>query len=119
MTGKIKNLFQIPQGTESLSLKEASTHRRITDALEALFLSWGYFPVQTPVFDFFDIYRPLLKSASLEKVYRLIDREGDLLMLRSDVTLFLAAKDYTGVVGLSADLRKIGPHTRSRFHRFY
>ncbi|HEB11362.1 MAG TPA: ATP phosphoribosyltransferase regulatory subunit [Spirochaetales bacterium] len=90
LTGEIRNLFQIPQGTESLSLKETSTHRRITDALEALFLSWGYFPVQTPVFDFFDIYRPLLKSASLEKVYRLIDRDGDLLMLRSDVTLFLA-----------------------------
>lgn len=65
MTGKIKNLFQIPQGTESLSLKEASTHRRITDALEALFLSWGYFPVQTPVFDFFKLFEFPLGSTRM------------------------------------------------------
>jgi len=58
--------------------------------LKKLFFSWGYLPVQTPVFDFYDIYRPFLDRAAAEKVYRLIDREGDLLMLRSDVTLFLA-----------------------------
>lgn len=85
-----KRLLQIPQGTEGYYLEEAYRHRQLTRRLEDLFDLWGYLPVQTPVFDFFDTYRPLLDAATQEKTYRLIDRDGDLLMLRSDVTLFLA-----------------------------
>ncbi|MCF6335640.1 MAG: ATP phosphoribosyltransferase regulatory subunit, partial [Spirochaetales bacterium] len=58
------------------------------EELGKLLTSWGYLPVETPVFDFFDIYQEFIP---VEKdIYRLIDREGDLLMLRSDITLFLA-----------------------------
>ena len=82
-------LLQIPLGTESFFLEEAYRHREITYKLHRLFTSWGYLPVETPVFDFFDTYRNLL-SGNKKQIYRLIDREGDLLMLRSDITLFLA-----------------------------
>lgn len=82
--------LQIPQGTESFHLDEAYRHRRIMARLEEITAGWGYLPVETPVFDFYDTYRPLLNRRAQEKIYRLIDREGDLLMLRSDITLFLA-----------------------------
>ncbi len=85
-----KNMLETPQGTESILLREAFLHKQITYQIEKLFSSWGYLPSLTPVFDFYDIYRPLLKEVPSEKIYRLIDREGDLLMLRSDITLFLA-----------------------------
>ncbi len=90
MTGKRRTLLQIPQGTEAFYLEEAYRHRRIIADLDQLYESWGYLPVYTPIFDFFDNYKPLLSENALENVYRLIDREGDLLMLRSDITLFLA-----------------------------
>ncbi|MEE8440799.1 MAG: ATP phosphoribosyltransferase regulatory subunit, partial [Spirochaetia bacterium] len=41
----------------------------------------------TPVFDFHDLYRGLDDEMSS---YRLVDRDGDILVLRSDITLFLA-----------------------------
>jgi ATP phosphoribosyltransferase regulatory subunit len=82
-------LLQIPLGTESFFLEEAYRHREITYKLHRLFVSWGYLPAETPVFDFFDTYRELLRG-NKKQIYRLIDREGDLLMLRSDITLFLA-----------------------------
>jgi len=82
-------LLQIPLGTESFYLEEAYRHREITYKLHRLFASWGYLPAETPVFDFFDTYRHLLNE-NKKHIYRLIDREGDLLMLRSDITLFLA-----------------------------
>ncbi len=82
-------LLQIPLGTESFYLEEAYRHREITYKLHRLFASWGYLPAETPVFDFFDTYRDLL-SGNKKQIYRLVDREGDLLMLRSDITLFLA-----------------------------
>ena len=71
-------------------LNEALAHERTVQSLKKLFFSWGYLPVQTPLLDFYDTYKPFLDAAATEKIYRLIDREGDLLMLRSDVTLFLA-----------------------------
>ena len=83
-------LLQIPRGTESFYLEEAYLHRRISASLSGLFYSWGYLPIETPLFDFYDIYKPLLDPAADEKIYRLIDRDGDLLMLRSDITLFMA-----------------------------
>ena len=89
MTESRKRYLQLPQGTEGVHLEKAYRHRAITQQLFNLFHMWGYLPVETPVFDFYDIYEPLLHH-STKSVYRLIDREGDLLMLRSDITLFLA-----------------------------
>jgi ATP phosphoribosyltransferase regulatory subunit len=89
MTPK-RRLLQIPPGTEGFYLEEAFRHRRILSDLDRLLTAWGYLPAETPVFDFYDIYRPLLDESADERVYRLMDREGDLLLLRSDVTLFLA-----------------------------
>jgi len=88
---EIKNgHLQIPQGTEGLYLEEAFRHRKITKHIDNIFTLWGYLPVETPVFDFFDTYSHLLDKNRAEQTYRLIDREGELLMLRSDITLFLA-----------------------------
>ncbi|MDA3812459.1 MAG: ATP phosphoribosyltransferase regulatory subunit [Spirochaetaceae bacterium] len=90
MTEKKNGLLQIPQGVEGLYLEEAFRHRKITKHIENVFTLWGYLPVETPVFDFFDTYSHLLDKNRAEQTYRLIDREGELLMLRSDITLFLA-----------------------------
>ena len=46
--------------------------------------------MKTPIFDFYDNYRSLISPAAEKDIYRLMDRGGELLMLRSDVTLFLA-----------------------------
>ena len=90
MTAQFRRALQVPQGTEAFYLEEAYRHRRLAAAMEETFLLWGYLPVQTPSFDFYDVYTPLLREEDARSIYRLIDREGDLLMLRSDVTLFLA-----------------------------
>ncbi len=89
MTPK-RRLLQIPPGTEAFFLEEAFRHRRILAKIDKIFTGWGYLPAETPVFDFYDIYQPLLGESGTGKAYRLMDRDGDLLLLRSDVTLFLA-----------------------------
>ncbi len=85
-----RGYLQIPQGTEGFYLEEAYRHKKLTAEVEQLLYLWGYLPVQTPVFDYYDAYAALLSEDEARKIYRLIDRDGDLLMLRSDVTLFLA-----------------------------
>ncbi|TVQ41270.1 MAG: ATP phosphoribosyltransferase regulatory subunit [Spirochaetaceae bacterium] len=85
-----RGYLQIPQGTEGFYLDEAYRHRMLTTEVEQLLFRWGYLPAQTPVFDYYDAYAALLSEEEARKIYRLIDRDGDLLMLRWDITLFLA-----------------------------
>jgi len=89
VTARKRSIYQNPQGAEGIYLEEAYKHRMIVSQIDRLFLSWGYLPVQTPVVDFYDLYQPLLEGKT-DTLYRLIDREGDLLLLRNDITLFLA-----------------------------
>lgn len=82
--------LRTPGGTMSLFFEEAHRHRHLLRLVEDHFISWGYLPVLTPVIDYFETYRLLLSHKQEEHSYRFPDRGGKLLMLRSDVTLFLA-----------------------------
>lgn len=85
-----KKKYQIPQGTEVLGFEETKQHQQLKSLLDEIFQLWGYQAVETPLFDFFDPYAAVLGKELLQKSFRLIDREGDLLLLRPDMTLFLA-----------------------------
>lgn len=98
--------LQTPQGTEGISLDEAFRHRGAVRLAEDLFASWGYLPAQLPVFDYYDSYRALLDQRSLDATYRLVDRSGEVLMLRSDITLFLA-KHLGAHAGAHAGPRRV------------
>lgn len=82
--------LHLPQGTEAFYLDEAYTHRKLLRTFEDRCELWAYLPVQTPVYDFHELYHELLDPSTENSTYRLVDRSGDLLMLRSDITLFLA-----------------------------
>ncbi len=82
--------LSLPTGTETLQLHEAARHRRITRALDDLFSQWGYDPAETALVDYFDVYRRLLSDEDIQHMYRAVDRQGEILTLRADTTLFLA-----------------------------
>lgn len=82
--------LRLPTGTETMHLQEAARHRRITRILEDRFDAWGYTPVETPLVDYIDIYRPLLSEVGMRNTYRAVDRQGEIVAVRPDTTLFLA-----------------------------
>lgn len=82
--------LRIPQGTEAFYLGEASLHQQLLRSFEDRCALWGYLPVTTPVYDFYEVYRGLLDDQRESDSFKLVDREGELLLLRPDVTLFLA-----------------------------
>lgn len=85
-----RSILDQPSGTEGLQLRETWNHRNTVLELSNTLESWGYLPVRTPVIDYYDAYAPLLGDDHVNTMYRLIDRDGDLLAVRSDATLFLA-----------------------------
>jgi ATP phosphoribosyltransferase regulatory subunit len=82
--------LSLPTGTETLRLREAARQRQIARQLEGLFEAWGYAPVETPLVDYFEVYRRLLSDSDVRQIYRAVDRQGEILALRSDTTIFLA-----------------------------
>ncbi len=85
-----EKLLKTPQGAESIFLDEAYKHEKINELINKKYTSWGYLPIKTPVFDFYETYEKLLSTESKKNCFRLMDRNGELLLLRNDITLFLA-----------------------------
>lgn len=108
--------LQLPRGAESLHLEDAYVHHQMVRRIFSLFSSWGYLPLETPVLDFFDVYQPLMEDGAVQQVYRLVDRDGDLLMLRSDITLFMAKQVAVALEGMRLPVRVCYFDTILRHH---
>ncbi len=80
----------LPTGTETVQLRDAARHHRISAALERVFSLWGYTPAETPLIDYYEVYRRLIPDSADRRNYRAVDRQGETLVVRSDTTLFLA-----------------------------
>lgn len=51
---------------------------------------YGYHPIQTPMFEFFDIFGKEIGSTPSRDLYKFFDREGNTLVLRPDITPSIA-----------------------------
>ncbi|THB62797.1 MAG: ATP phosphoribosyltransferase regulatory subunit [Spirochaetaceae bacterium] len=78
--------------TEGMHLEQIQRHRQVRRAIEDISFSWGYRPIETPLLDEYDIYREHMEQLLLQESYRMIDRNGKVMLLRSDNTLFLASQ---------------------------
>ena len=88
----MKNRSQLqlaPGSATGLFLREAIHHQAAVSATHRLYHCWGYTVVRTPMVDFFDAHSHLFNEAEEGRIYRLINRDGEILMLRSDITFFL------------------------------
>ncbi len=77
------------EGVRDFFGKELKIKKEIEKRLELLFNSYGYNMVETPMFEYLDVYTSSngIQSPSL---YNLINRQGELLALRNDMTLSIA-----------------------------
>jgi len=87
-----KNLI-VPAGMKDMLPGEAARKRELESALMAHFSSWGYREVGTSALEYYDVVaRDGMDPA---EVFKLIDREGQILALRPDVTTPIARMTAT------------------------
>jgi ATP phosphoribosyltransferase regulatory subunit len=89
------SLLQLPSGSEGLILEEAQVHQEMISKLNSVFSLWGYNPIHPPMVDFYEAYEDLLHDSLKNNLYRLIDRDGEVLLLRPDMTLFVIKHFYS------------------------
>jgi ATP phosphoribosyltransferase regulatory subunit len=85
---EVRPNLSIPRGFRDILPAEARLRERITRQVHSCFDLWGYEPVETPTLELYDILRQA--SDADDASFKLFDTDGDLLCLRSDVTLPLA-----------------------------
>ncbi|MDI7274516.1 MAG: ATP phosphoribosyltransferase regulatory subunit [Anaerolineae bacterium] len=80
----------LPCGVRDLFLEEAARLTFLEDTWRELFQAWAYLRVIPPTYEHYDI---LLLGSGVEleeQVFRVLDREGNILALRSDLTTQVA-----------------------------
>ena len=95
----------LPYGVRDLFLEEAAQLSSLEDTWRQLFEAWAYVRVIPPTYEHYDV---LLVGSGLEleeQVFRVLDREGNILALRSDLTTQVARIVGTKLFDLPLPLR--------------
>lgn len=86
----MNSLTQIPQGTQILIGDAVVRRRAVERAIFSVFEGWSYREIIPPMLDYLDVFVKGMGSELEDRVYRFIDREGNLLALRPEFTSILA-----------------------------
>lgn len=92
----------IPSGTRDVLPEEMRELRAITDAMRGAFERAGYGEVYTPALEYEAV---TAQGGGASPAYRLFDERGDLLALRSDLTVPIARVAATRYGGVPQPLR--------------
>ena len=77
-----------PEGVRDIYNRECETKLAIQKKLSTVLHLYGYQDIQTPTFEYDDVFRKEIGSTSTKELYRFFDREGNILTLRPDITPF-------------------------------
>lgn len=80
----------LPTGVAALLFDGAKRHRQLEKTLVEHLEATGFDEVMVPVVDYLHPYEALLSEGSRAELYRFVDRDGELLLLRADFTPMLA-----------------------------
>ncbi len=79
-----------PEGVQDILYDECALKRSIEDRLRGLFKSYGYFEVETPTIEFYDVFSSGNGVIPQETMFKFFDQQGRILALRPDITVPVA-----------------------------
>ena len=79
-------LLHTPEGVRDIYNSECKKKQLLQDKLKQAMESCGYQIIQTPTFEFFDIFGKEIGTTPSKELYKFFDREGNTLVLRPDIT---------------------------------
>lgn len=93
-----RQLLHTPEGVRDIYNEEYEKKLILQDNLHHMLRQYGYHPIQTPTFEFFDIFGREIGTTPSKDLYKFFDREGNTLVLRPDITPSIArcAAKYFG-----------------------
>ena len=84
------SLFHTPEGVRDIYGDECMRKEEIASRIYRVFHSFGYRSIQTPSYEFFDIFNKERGSVPSNQMFKFFDRDGNTLVLRPDITPSIA-----------------------------
>lgn len=85
-----KQLLHTPEGVRDIYGKEYHRKLEVENRLHERTRLYGYQEIQTPTFEFFDVFSKEIGTTPSRELYKFFDKEGNTLVLRPDFTPSIA-----------------------------
>ncbi|MDF2590379.1 MAG: hypothetical protein K0S41_4222 [Anaerocolumna sp.] len=86
----IEKLLHTPEGVRDIYNSECERKLQLQNSLHHIMKLHGFRDIQTPTFEFFDIFSKERGTVSSKDMYKFFDRDGNTLVLRPDITPSIA-----------------------------
>ncbi len=86
----VEKLLHTPEGVRDIYNAECERKLRLQNHLHHVMKLYGYKDIQTPTFEFFDIFSKERGTVAARDMYKFFDRDGNTLVLRPDITPSIA-----------------------------
>ncbi|MCX7884716.1 MAG: ATP phosphoribosyltransferase regulatory subunit [Caloramator sp.] len=80
----------IPEGVEDIFYHEYEIKEWSISRIKEIFRSYGYRPISTPSFEFYDMFYGMDTITNRDEMFKIIDENGKILVLRPDMTIPIA-----------------------------
>ena len=85
-----QKILHTPEGVRDIYGDECERKQIVEQKLHAVLSSYGYRDIETPTFEFFDVFGSDIGTIPSRDLYKFFDREGNTLVLRPDFTPSIA-----------------------------
>lgn len=86
----MEKLLHTPEGVRDIYDNECKKKRKVLQKMHHVLSLYSYNDIETPTFEFFDIFNQDKGSATSNEMYKFFDRENNTLVLRPDITPSIA-----------------------------
>ena len=83
-------LLHTPEGVRDIYGNEFAGKEHIEQVIGRKLSSFGYESIETPTFEFFDVFSKEIGTTPSKELYKFFDKEGNTLVLRPDFTPSIA-----------------------------
>jgi ATP phosphoribosyltransferase regulatory subunit len=86
----MQKILHTPEGVRDIYNKECEQKLLLQERLHSVIKSFGYRDIETPTFEFFDVFGKEVGTTPSRELYKFFDRDGNTLVLRPDFTPSIA-----------------------------
>lgn len=86
----MRKMIHTPEGVRDVYGAECERKLYLQKKLQKIFHVYGYQDIETPTFEYFDVFSQKIGTTPSKDLYKFFDREGNTLVLRPDFTPSMA-----------------------------
>lgn len=86
----MQKILHTPEGVRDIYSRECEQKLALQAKLHGVIKSYGYRDIETPTFEYFDVFGKEIGTIPSRELYKFFDREGETLVLRPDFTPSIA-----------------------------